>query len=139
MCGGLPCIVSRNPGLQEVVGQAGLYFEPGDSDELAAAILALSGDPDRRAALANASVAQASRFTLDACSDLYRRLGVQLADPSVQQQPLERGESFYNPYLPEVVKDLLEKGIAQRSEGGLWDALGPQPFFQDSFGYCGSG
>ncbi|MDB5324233.1 MAG: argS [Phycisphaerales bacterium] len=60
---------------------------------------------------------KARRITLDACSDLYRRLGVQLADPSVQEQPLERGESFYNPYLPEVVKDLLDKGVAQRSEG----------------------
>ena len=60
---------------------------------------------------------KARKITLDACNELYRRLGVQLADPSVQQQPLERGESFYNPYLPEVVKDLLDKGVAQRSEG----------------------
>ena len=29
------------------------------------------------------------------------------------------GESFYNPMLPGVVKDLLEKGIAQESEGAI--------------------
>jgi arginyl-tRNA synthetase len=60
---------------------------------------------------------KARSITLEACNELYRRLGVQLADAGVQAEPLERGESFYNPFLPEVVKDLLEKGIAQRSEG----------------------
>lgn len=60
---------------------------------------------------------KARSITLDACNELYRRLGVQLADHGVQAEPLERGESFYNPFLPDVVKDLLGKGIAQRSEG----------------------
>jgi arginyl-tRNA synthetase len=60
---------------------------------------------------------KARSITLDACNDLYRRLGVQLADARVQKEPLERGESFYSPFLPEVVKDLLDKGVAQQSEG----------------------
>jgi arginyl-tRNA synthetase len=31
----------------------------------------------------------------------------------------ERGESFYNPMLSEVVEDLLNRGIAERSEGAV--------------------
>jgi arginyl-tRNA synthetase len=60
---------------------------------------------------------KARRITLDACNDLYHRLDVQLADARVQEEPLERGESFYNPFLPDVVNDLLAKGIARHSEG----------------------
>ena len=62
---------------------------------------------------------KARKITLDACDVLYRRLGVQLADPRVQEEPLERGESFYNRFLPDVVKDLLESGIARQSEGAV--------------------
>jgi len=60
---------------------------------------------------------KARRITLDACNELYRRLSVQLAEPGVQEEPLERGESFYNPFLPDVVKDLLTAGIARESAG----------------------
>ncbi|HEY8666105.1 MAG TPA: arginine--tRNA ligase [Tepidisphaeraceae bacterium] len=48
---------------------------------------------------------------------LYKRLAVQLADPKVQAEPIERGESFYNPMLADVVRELKEKGIATESEG----------------------
>lgn len=44
---------------------------------------------------------------------LYERLGVQLT------QQHERGESFYNPLLPAVVKDLRDAGIAIQSEGAI--------------------
>ncbi len=78
MSGGLPCIVSRNSGLEEVVGQAGLFFEPGNADQLATAIRVLSSDPDRRAALASKGLERAGRFTLQACSagyeDFYRQV-----------------------------------------------------------------
>ena len=60
---------------------------------------------------------KARTVTLDACSEIYRRLNVQLADPSIQPQPLERGESFYNPFLPDVVRALKEKNLAVESEG----------------------
>jgi arginyl-tRNA synthetase len=29
----------------------------------------------------------------------------------------ERGESFYNPFLSDVIKDLEEQGLAEESEG----------------------
>lgn len=66
-------------------------------------------------------------ITLASCRALYARLGVQLADARVQEEPLERGESFYNPMLPEVVKELLDRGIAQRSEGAT---VVPVPGFE---------
>jgi arginyl-tRNA synthetase len=62
---------------------------------------------------------QARRITLETCDVIYRRLGVQLADPSVQVQPIVRGESFYNDRLRAVVEELLEKNIASRSEGAV--------------------
>ncbi|CAN8062935.1 unnamed protein product [Agarophyton chilense] len=31
----------------------------------------------------------------------------------------ERGESFYNPFLPDVVKSLVEKGLAQKNNGAM--------------------
>lgn len=42
---------------------------------------------------------------------LYQRLGVTLA------REHERGESFYNPLLPDVIRDLTAQGIAAESDG----------------------
>ncbi|XP_062148458.1 arginine--tRNA ligase, chloroplastic/mitochondrial-like isoform X2 [Alnus glutinosa] len=39
---------------------------------------------------------------------IYRRLGVHLE---------EKGESFYNPYIPEVLKELTSKNLIEDSEG----------------------
>jgi arginyl-tRNA synthetase len=44
---------------------------------------------------------------------IYERLGVSLKPEH------ERGESFYNPMLQQVVEDLLNQGIAVRSEGAI--------------------
>jgi arginyl-tRNA synthetase len=44
---------------------------------------------------------------------LYARLGVTLQPGDV------RGESFYNPVLPEVVAELVAKGLARESEGAM--------------------
>jgi glycosyltransferase involved in cell wall biosynthesis len=74
MCGGLPCVVSRVPGLEEVVGHAGLYFEPGNAGELALAIRSLLQDPEYRAVLADHGVERAKRFTLPACRARYEAL-----------------------------------------------------------------
>jgi len=74
MCGRVPCIVSCNSGLQEVVGDAGIYFQPGNDDQLASAIRALSRNAEERAAIINRGVVQAARFTLRACGEAYERL-----------------------------------------------------------------
>jgi glycosyltransferase involved in cell wall biosynthesis len=87
MCGGLPCIVSGNPGLRETVGEAGLYFEPGNANELASAIRALSNDPDRRAEMTCRGLERARPFSLQSCykgyADLYAR-AVQWASRGVE-------------------------------------------------------
>lgn len=44
---------------------------------------------------------------------IYNRMGVSLRPEH------ERGESFYNPMLQQVVEDLLNQGIAVRSEGAI--------------------
>lgn len=60
---------------------------------------------------------KARAVTLQSCTRIYRQLDVQLADPSAQSEPLERGESFYNPFLPDVVRELESKGLAVESNG----------------------
>ena len=62
---------------------------------------------------------KARDVTRQACAEIYRRLGVQLADPSIQSEPLERGESFYNPQLPAVVADLKKTALAKESKGAI--------------------
>jgi arginyl-tRNA synthetase len=62
---------------------------------------------------------QARQITLDTCDEIYRRLGVQLAESELQPEPIVRGESFYKDRLAGVVSELLEKGIATRSEGAV--------------------
>ena len=58
--------------------------------------------------------------TLEACYDVYRQLNVQLADPSLQTEPLERGESFYNPMLPGVVKTFARRDWPWKAKARWW-------------------
>ena len=62
---------------------------------------------------------KARDVTRSSCNEIYRRLGVQLAEAAVQSEPLERGESFYNPQLPAVIEDLKQLGLAKSSEGAV--------------------
>jgi len=54
-----------------------------------------------------------TRKTMDECDKLYRLLGATLNKDHV------RGESFYNPKLPDVIKDLKKQGLAVESEGAV--------------------
>ena len=58
MASGTPLIASRTGALPEVTGDAALLVRPGDAEELAAAMSALLGSPQRRAALARAAWAR---------------------------------------------------------------------------------
>lgn len=62
-----------------------------------------SGNPDSLAAWK--SICDASRKEFE---KIYKRLGVTLK---------ERGESFYNPMLDDVVNDLIERNVAEISDG----------------------
>ena len=51
---------------------------------------------------------------------LYGRMNVQLNDPATQAEPIERGESFYNPMLPAIAGDLRAMpDVATTSDGAL--------------------
>jgi len=64
-----------------------------------------SGDPATRAAWQY--ICQESRRKFQ---EIYDRLGVRL---------IERGESFYNDMLPQIVDELLQKGIANVDQGAV--------------------
>lgn len=59
---GVPVVATNSSSLPEVVGDAGLLAEPGDSRALAARIQILLGNPERAADLAGRAVRQAARF-----------------------------------------------------------------------------
>jgi arginyl-tRNA synthetase len=62
-------------------------------------------------------------LSIDEFSKIYDRLGVRF--------DFQLGESFYNPELPRVVQELLERGLAEISDGAavVWDrTLGGDPF-----------
>lgn len=50
-------------------------------------------------------ICEASRRAFDS---VYKRLGVQIT---------ERGESFYNPLLEPLVKEVMASGVAEESDG----------------------
>jgi arginyl-tRNA synthetase len=62
-------------------------------------------------------------LSIEEFSKIYDRLGVRF--------DCQLGESFYNPELPQVVQNLLERGLAEISDGAVvvWDlSLGGDPF-----------
>jgi glycosyltransferase involved in cell wall biosynthesis len=68
MACGTPVLSSRAGSLPEVVGEAGLYFDPTDVGSMTAAIDAMLADPDRRNALAWRALERSTRFTWDAAA-----------------------------------------------------------------------
>lgn len=63
MACGTPVVASRAGALPEVVGDAGLLVEPGQTDALAAAIIRIASDPEQRRLFAAASVRRAAEFS----------------------------------------------------------------------------
>jgi glycosyltransferase involved in cell wall biosynthesis len=55
MASGTPLVASRTGALPEVTGDAAVLVEPGDPEELAAALRDLLDSPERRASLAQAA------------------------------------------------------------------------------------
>ncbi len=61
---GRPVIVANATSLPEVVGDAGVLFDPRRPDELAVALVRLLENPDQRQNLAMAGLAQSKKFSL---------------------------------------------------------------------------
>jgi glycosyltransferase involved in cell wall biosynthesis len=65
MACGTPVCASNVSSLPEVVGEAGLLFDPNEPNEIADAMRRLLTDPSLRAGLVQRGLAQAGRFTWD--------------------------------------------------------------------------
>jgi len=63
---GCPVIISEQPALLEVCGDAALRCRPHDTDAITRHMVALAGDPDLRARLSAEGRARAQRFTWEA-------------------------------------------------------------------------
>lgn len=63
MSHGVPVITSRRSALPEVAGNAALLVDPEDTEELAAALTRLAGNPDQRSELGNLGRARAAEFS----------------------------------------------------------------------------
>src|SRR4051812_10517347 len=81
--------------------------ESGFADEARATVVKLQGHGDEEMALWRQIVEETRRHFVP----LYARLNVKLTEAE------ERGESFYNPMLPEIVRELKQAGIATESDG----------------------
>ncbi len=67
MTAGVPVVATRVGSLPEVLGEAAVLVEPGDTDHLADAIGSCLDDGARRARMAAQGLAQAARFTWERC------------------------------------------------------------------------
>lgn len=78
MACGVPAIVSRVSSLPEVAGEAGVYVDPSDPQDIARAILAVTGDEGERQRLAALGRARAARFswrqTAEATAAVFHRV-----------------------------------------------------------------
>lgn len=68
MASGCPAIVSDRGSLPEICGDAALYCDPGDIDDIAARMLEVAQSGDLRSRLREQGLAHARRFTWDRCA-----------------------------------------------------------------------
>jgi alpha-1,3-rhamnosyl/mannosyltransferase len=69
MACGVPVLASRRGSLPEIVGDAGLYFEPEDPSGIAARVVSLLSDPALRDELAAKARLRAREFTWDRAAE----------------------------------------------------------------------
>lgn len=69
MAGGIPIACSKSGPMPEVLGDAGVYFNPEKSQEIADALLKLINNPDLRLQKAQLAYQQAQQYTWERCAD----------------------------------------------------------------------
>lgn len=69
MASGLPIACSNSGPMPEVLGDAGIYFNPENPDDIARALRELIDSPDVRARLAKAPLERAKAFSWQRCAD----------------------------------------------------------------------
>jgi peptidoglycan/xylan/chitin deacetylase (PgdA/CDA1 family) len=88
MVAGKAIVAARTGGMPEVItdGDDGLMVDPGDADALAAAIVDLAGDEDRRAQLGARAGERAARLNHEEVFGRLERLYAELAGPDVARR-----------------------------------------------------
>jgi glycosyltransferase involved in cell wall biosynthesis len=77
---GCPVVIANRTSLPEVAGDAGILVDPGNADEIAAALESVLNDPELRRALSERSRERARHFSWDACADRIAVILKSLAD-----------------------------------------------------------
>lgn len=85
MACGLPMIYAKTSGLIEVIGQAGVSFEPGSASALALALSRLDANPKLRAARAQAGLARAKQYSLSKMVTQVQELSRQVKEDHLIQ------------------------------------------------------
>lgn len=80
MACGAPLLCAARGALPEVTAEAAIPIDPDDPDGLADAMVALAGDPARRAALSEAGRARAARFDIEAARARHHALRREVID-----------------------------------------------------------
>jgi glycosyltransferase involved in cell wall biosynthesis len=91
MACGTPVLASRAGSLPEVVGEAGVFFEPTDVAAMADAIGALLADPGRRDELARLALRRSALFTWDAAARALLDCFAELEHPARHRPAAARG------------------------------------------------
>ena len=68
MASGLPMACSHRGPMPEILGDAGVYFDPERPDEIAAALRRLIADPELRLSCANVAYARAQTYSWERCA-----------------------------------------------------------------------
>ncbi len=69
MAAGLPIACSRKGPMPDMLGDAGLYFDPEKPDKIASALHELISSPELRTSLAHASYERAQQYSWQRCAD----------------------------------------------------------------------
>jgi glycosyltransferase involved in cell wall biosynthesis len=68
MASGFPIACARRGPMEEILGEAGVYFDPEDEASIKRALQALINDEDLRAGCAEAAYTRAQEYTWDRCA-----------------------------------------------------------------------
>lgn len=69
MAAGVPVLVARAASMPEVCGEAAVYFDPQNVEEIARCLMEIAGNPDLRKRLKEAGPQRSRRFTWDSCAE----------------------------------------------------------------------
>jgi glycosyltransferase involved in cell wall biosynthesis len=76
---GAPVVTARAGALPEIAGDAALFVDPYDVDDITRAFRIISSDADLRRELAERGVAQAAKFSIDRYRERMRSLYASLS------------------------------------------------------------